>query len=143
MGKLLENANNIPELESLNNYIDKIEIEPWRNFISTHNLGLFQVFNWISIENLLLKTEFILTLLFLTLFPLIMLLNFLYLIFFTSNAFNLAIGSLLDSPRLVPMLPVLIQAFKSWKSPQKPLIFWPNPFIWVYKSALYFSINFI
>lgn len=38
--ELLENANEMAKLVSLNDYIDKIEIEPRKNLIPTHNLKL-------------------------------------------------------------------------------------------------------
>lgn len=45
MDKLLEDANNMGELVGLNDYLNKIEIGPQKNFISTHDLELFQVPN--------------------------------------------------------------------------------------------------
>lgn len=57
--ELLEDANNMGELIGLNDYVDEVEIEPQRNFISAHDLGLSQVFNWVSIENHFPKTKLI------------------------------------------------------------------------------------
>lgn len=57
--ELLENANNMRELVGLNDYIDKIEIKPQRNLIPACDLGLSQIFNWVSMENYFLKAELI------------------------------------------------------------------------------------
>lgn len=60
MDELLEDANNMGKLVDLNNYVDEIEVESQRNFISACDLGLSQVFNQISIENYFSKTKLIL-----------------------------------------------------------------------------------
>lgn len=40
MGELLEDINDIAELKSLNDYVDKIKVGLWRNFILVHDLKI-------------------------------------------------------------------------------------------------------
>lgn len=60
VNKLLEDADDIGKLISLNDYVNKIKIGSPRNLILAHDLGLSQVLNWVSIENYFSKSKLIL-----------------------------------------------------------------------------------
>lgn len=56
----MKDANNIRELIDLNDYMNEIEIGPQKIFIPACDLELFQIPNWVSIKNHLLKVKLIL-----------------------------------------------------------------------------------
>lgn len=93
-------------------YMDEIEIEPQRNLVPSRDLGLSQVPNRVSMEDPLPTAK-----------PPTTLLDPLYLSLPSSSISNSVTRSSPDTPRLMPVPRVLVQALEPSKPPFVRLVF--------------------